>query len=73
MQTASCGLHFLKKYFEKAAEHILKRRCDLICHETALWEYYDHEGKGYFNRSYIEHSLAVLYALSLAKINSINI
>ena len=58
---------------KEAAEHILKRLCDLICHEPALWEYYDHEGKGYFNRSYIEHSLAVLYALSLIEINSINI
>lgn len=54
-----------------AAEYIFNQLCDLVCHEKALWEYYEPDGKGCFARSYIEHSLSVLYALQLKTIHSI--
>lgn len=53
---------------EKTAAHIQQKLLDLVLQEKAVWEYYDHEGKGYAARSYIEHSLVLLYALNLTRL-----
>lgn len=59
---------FLKYGDEEVASHIHGKLLDLILKEKAIWEYYDHEGKGYAARSYIEHSLVLLYARNLVKL-----
>lgn len=53
---------------EKTAEHIRQKLLQLLLKEKALWEYYDHDGTGHGARSYIEHSLVLLYAHNLAEL-----
>lgn len=46
-------------------DRIHRKLLELVLHEKAVWEYYDHEGKGYAARSYIEHSVSLLYTRNL--------
>lgn len=47
---------------DAAAERIFTKLVHLVNHETAIYEYYGHDGAGEGQRSYVEHALGPLLA-----------